>query len=181
MSVTMNRLLALVYVVTRGQEKMGAVGHTLVQKLFYLLQAGKKVPLGYKFRLYHYGPYCHELWGDLNVLEEYGYLSIKTKSNGFGYEITATDTGRAAVEENRDVEADLQDQVQELLELLGGEPVRKLEALATTHYVCNDWGEKGVNASKEQVIASVLNLKPHLHRSEVEVALTTLEEKGLNR
>ncbi|NPV93447.1 MAG: hypothetical protein HPY50_22045 [Firmicutes bacterium] len=182
MLTMMERLLILIKVVIKGQERIGAVGHTLVQKLIYLLQAGKAIPLGYKFRLYHYGPYCAELWGDLNSLKEYGFLSIIPKPNGLGYDITVTTEGKrwlAGMEGNQPSEIGLEEKVEDLLDLIGGEPVRKLEVLATTHYVCSDWKRKGILSTDENIIASVLNLKPHLTASEIESAIKILKEKNL--
>lgn len=175
----MERWAALTQVVLQGEKTLGASGHTLIQKLFYLLQEAKDYPLGYRFKLYHYGPYCAELWGDLNTLAELGYLTIQPKGNGQGYQITTTDLGRELVREYRAGFEGLGSMVDELLALLGGEPVRRLETLATTFYVCKDWRQKGITPKDERVIASVRNLKPHLTEQEVAVALVDLARAGL--
>ena len=190
---TIERIKLLLTVVDLGQTKIGPVGHTLIQKLVYLLQAAKGVPLGYKFKLYYYGPYCKELWGELNNLEEYGFVAIASKVGGWGYDISLTPKGRewlANETDNTDEAAgkvspnnDFRKEIEELLELLGGEPVRRLEALTTVHYIYSDWKRKGLGFSDDEnqkkLIESVKNLKPHLEEDEIELAYKTLEEKAL--
>lgn len=172
----MDRLAALTYVVEQGEKRLSSAGHTLIQKLFYLLQEAKKFPLGYKFRLYYYGPYCAELWGDLNTLAELGYLSIQAKSNGFGYEINVTADGKELINSHHVFLANARDKIEDLLALLGGEPVKRLEVLATAFYVFNDWKKKGIQPGDGEVIASLQNLKPHLKEDEIKTALKDLRE-----
>jgi len=45
----------------------GFIGRTAVQKIMYFLKA-LDVPMKYKFRLHHYGPYSDELRDDLDCL-----------------------------------------------------------------------------------------------------------------
>lgn len=169
---------ALTFVVAEGQRRLGAMGHTLIQKLFYLLQAAEGVQLGYRFHLYYYGPYCAELWGDLNTLADQGYLSIASNADGLGYRITATDKSQHLVEQYRSSLVELGDKIQQLLDLLGGKPVRSLETMATTFYVYKDWREKGVDAQDSKVVAAVKDLKPHLSEEEIRFGIQTLKKAG---
>ena len=45
------------------------LGRTALMKLAYLLQTVRRVPLGYDFRLYTYGPYQSDVLNDLGRLE----------------------------------------------------------------------------------------------------------------
>lgn len=172
---TMQRMALLVYLVMKGQERVNAVGHTQIQKLFYLLQNGKGVPLGYKFRLYHYGPYCSELWGDLNSLKEYGYLTISANESGWGYEIRILPEGRRFVT-GQGVAEEIRKKVDGLLEVLGGQPVRRLEALATAHYIFQDLRKAGLLPDEDKVVYHVLKLKPHLKENEVKEAFRQIKK-----
>ena len=49
------QLALLVFSIKEGVKCLGKVGHTLLQKLFYLLQYGEGVMLGYKYKLYCMG------------------------------------------------------------------------------------------------------------------------------
>jgi uncharacterized protein YwgA len=44
------------------------LGRTAVQKLIYFLQV-HEVPMRYKFRIYHFGPFCDDIVSDLDWLQ----------------------------------------------------------------------------------------------------------------
>ncbi|MCL4424003.1 MAG: hypothetical protein M1299_07615 [Firmicutes bacterium] len=174
--IQMQRYSALLYTVQAGQGKFGRVGHTLIQKLFYLLIYGKNVPLGYKFKLYYYGPYCAEIWGDLNTIKDYGLISIQPKPDGFGYDIAP---GNKTWPSLKEFASAIAPKIDELLDLLGGQHVRMLEVLATTHYVYTDWKKRDFEPSPDSVAESVVALKPHLTVEEAKQALALLKREKL--
>lgn len=178
MGKRLRRLGALAQAVYTGNQKGIVVGHTLLQKLFYFLQHGKGIDLGYRYRLYHYGPYCQDVWADLSYLEDVNAVTIKGSPNGFGYHIYP---GREIQDILSFAEDELKREVSELLDLLGHRPVRELECLATTHYVYKEMQDTGKDFAPllEAVKDGVLALKPHLGENEVWVAWQTLQEKGL--
>ena len=62
-------------------------GKTALQKLFYILQEVYRVPLGYDYTLYNYGPYSEELADDLVFLASMVTGSSKlTKQHILGIE-----------------------------------------------------------------------------------------------
>src|SRR5438132_3184516 len=65
------------------------LGRTAVMKLAYFLQALKKVPLGYDFRLHTYGPFASDVLDDLGYAGIFGAIKEKTiiQSEGYRYEI----------------------------------------------------------------------------------------------
>lgn len=50
-----------------AQKEGGFIGRTSVQKLLYFLKI-LGVPMGYRFRLHHYGPFCAEIMSDVDSL-----------------------------------------------------------------------------------------------------------------
>jgi len=174
------QLASLVYTIKEGVESLGKVGHTLLQKLFYLLQHGEGVMLGYKYKLYYYGPYCQDLWSDLHILHSEDLINIEPSPDGFGYIIgLGNETGRINSLEKL-VKDETREKAKKLLSLLGGEPVKSLESLATTHYVYSDLRRnKSKDFSKKLVVEKVLALKPHLNESDVQRAIQILEENDL--
>ncbi len=62
-------LLAMVVKEAAGvvQQEGGYLGRTAVQKIVYFLQV-LDVPMRYRFDLYHYGPFCSNILGDLEWL-----------------------------------------------------------------------------------------------------------------
>ncbi|MCR4418618.1 MAG: hypothetical protein QHH27_01620 [Clostridia bacterium] len=178
MGERLRRLGAVAQAVCAGTERGLPVGHTLLQKLFYFLEHGKGRDLGYRYRLYHYGPYCQEVWADLSYLEDVGAVSIRGGPNGYGYHIYAREDIKGLVSF---ADEDLRKQVNSLVEFLGGRSARELECLATTHYVYKELRRARQDSAPawETVMQGVRALKPHLSEDEVRAAWQALQEKGL--
>lgn len=179
MESRLEKLASLVYTVQEGEKRLDKVGHTLLQKLFYLLQHGEGAELGYKYKLYYYGPYCQDLWADLHVLDGQGAITVEATPGGFGYRIGVGANAEAVDYLQQFVDATTREKVGKLLDLLGEEPVKSLESLATTHYVYVDLRRRVRDCEKEMVVQKVRDLKPHLKASEISRAIETLEENGL--
>ena len=64
-------------------------GKTVLMKMAYLLQEVYKVPLGYRFTLYTYGPYSSEVLSDLDRSKFREWVNVNYNDNEVGYEITA--------------------------------------------------------------------------------------------
>lgn len=77
------RLAAISYVVSAKQD----VGKTKLQKLLYFAQEVVGVPLGYAFRLHHFGPYSFDLDDDLVRMKLAGNVSIEPDGQGYGYHV----------------------------------------------------------------------------------------------
>src|SRR5713226_6861666 len=50
-----------------GQKHGGYLGRTAIQKIVYFLQV-LNVPMRYRFEVFHYGPFCSTILGDLEWL-----------------------------------------------------------------------------------------------------------------
>lgn len=178
MGERLKRLGAVAQAVYLGNQKGIVVGHTLLQKLLYFLQQAKGVDLGYRYRLYHYGPYCHEVWADLTYLEDVGAVTITASPSRFGYHICPEETIEALL---HFADREIRNKMIELLDVLGHRSVRDLECLATAHYVCGSLmqGREEPDRLWPAVRDAVLALKPHLGEHEVRAAWQTLKQTGL--
>ncbi|MCX7805248.1 MAG: hypothetical protein N3A38_08675 [Planctomycetota bacterium] len=58
-------------------EEDSGLGRTKLMKYMYLLQTGKGVPFGYRFRFYLYGPYDPSVLSDLWLAEDWGAVTEK--------------------------------------------------------------------------------------------------------
>lgn len=169
MSEKLRRLAILYDLVCKGAQKHGYVGHTLLQKAVYLLQAGQGLDLGYNYRLYHYGPYCSDLWRDLNSLDDSGLIRVEGERSGYGYRITPVNPD--ADSPFGCLQAEEAAAVDDLLELMGDKHVRQLESIATTEYVyLAKLKATGHPPSVEEVTEGVLQIKPHLGAADVVAA-----------
>src|SRR5437867_1104734 len=68
----------------------GALGRTALMKFCYFLQEVRRVPLGYRFSLYIYGPFDSNVLSDLGTAESLKAVvsNIVYYSGGYGYEIS---------------------------------------------------------------------------------------------
>lgn len=80
---------AIINLVERSPQ--GALGRTAIVKLLYLLQEVRRVPLGYDFRLYTYGPFDSDVLNDLETAQSFQVLHVRTVlyPSGYGYEVKA--------------------------------------------------------------------------------------------
>ena len=170
------RLGTLTLVVDLAEKRSAPVGHTLMQKLVYLLQQALHQGLGYRFRLYHYGPYCEDVWADLQTLDNMGALSVSTSPDGYGFVIKTKDRAQQFIEAVDAVA--LKQQIRDLLAELGGQPVSRLELVATTHFMQAELRRRGHPASEADLVRNVLALKPHFNDAQVVDALRLLSQKG---
>ncbi len=169
------RLGTLTLIVDLAERRSVSVGHTLMQKLVYLLQEALNQELGYRFRLYHYGPYCEDVWADLQTLDNMGALSVSTSLDGYGFVIKTKDRAQRFLEA-ADAVAPKQ-QIQELLEELSGQRVTQLELVATTHFVHTELRRRDQLANVTDVSRRVRDLKPHFSDEQVVEAFDLLTQK----
>jgi uncharacterized protein YwgA len=172
------RLAVLVFTLKKGKEQLGVVGHTLMQKLFYLLQCGEGVELGYKYKLHYYGPYSRELWSDLNLLANEKVVNIEANPNGYGYKIELLEGENTNLLLN-EVDKNIKEKIFKLLKLLGKKRVENLEAMATLHYVYSDLRKREKEFEDEKIINLTQNLKPHLTNEVLLNAIERLRENQL--
>jgi uncharacterized protein YwgA len=76
-------LLAMVVKEAAGvtQKQGGYLGRTATQKIVYFLQV-LDVPMRYRFELYHYGPFCDNILGDLEWLMADEVISDSSSTPG---------------------------------------------------------------------------------------------------
>lgn len=152
------------------------VGHTLVQKAVYLLQAAEHADVGYDFKLYHYGPYSEQLWNDLRLLSDVGALRIDADENGYGYWISLGSKAEVIERESKQVPTE---KIRKVTDALGGAKSWDLELVATTHFVFADLGQRKRTKPTDSEIADiVVQLKPHFGPADVYSALALLQERG---
>ena len=74
----------------------GSIGRTAAMKYMYLLQILKNIPLGYEFRLYHYGPFSPEVLTDIEYAESLGALntSVVHFASGYKYKISPGESAK---------------------------------------------------------------------------------------
>jgi uncharacterized protein YwgA len=162
------RLAAIAYVVSAKKD----VGKTKLQKLLYFGQEAAQVPLGYEFRLHHFGPYSFDLDDDLVRMKLAGIVSVEPDGEGYGFHVRPARIS----EGSSHVPAPSQRaraQLDRVIEAFGGMAAQELELRATIHFAFTVRG-----GSDEEVIAQVKRLKPKFAETVIRAALTELRSKN---
>ncbi|MCL1808702.1 MAG: hypothetical protein FWG42_02920 [Clostridiales bacterium] len=145
------------------------IGKTAMMKYLYLLQTVEKVPLGYSFEIYTYGPYSSEAMSEIDHASQNGYISVlgvTFPSGVYGYSITCDSKGEMLLTESPVISA-YQTQINVIVHAFSGKTAKELELLSTIVYIAlmhdkNDWG-----MSEEDICASVQDVKPQFTLSEI--------------
>ena len=152
-------------------------GKTVLMKMAYLLQEVYKVPLGYRFSLYTYGPYSSEVLADLDRSRYRGWVNVEYIEDEVGFQITPGQKA-ATLSELQDSFKAYDAVVEKMVENFGSLRAKELELRTTISYV---WTK--LDGSEEQkgnqVIESVSQLKPHFNKDEIRMALEELKGMGV--
>ena len=147
-------------------------GKIKLQKLVYFLQEVKRVPLGYSYRLHHYGPYSFDLENDVADLMSKGYVKVTADPEGYGYHVQVENEAPDNIDEQA---AQYIDDVQALLHDFGEKDRPTLELMATIHFVNSILGPPG----KGRLTQEVKLLKPQFTQDYIESMAQEMEENGL--
>jgi len=148
------------------------LGKIRLQKLIYFLQEAKRVPLGYSFRLHHYGPYSVDLEDDVAELTLKGYVKVTANASGYGYDVEA----ESEAPDGADVHvAQYMGVLRDLCDDFGKKERAALELMATIHFVNSILGPPG----KGRLTQEVKLLKPQFTQDYIESMAQEMEENGL--
>jgi uncharacterized protein len=148
------RVDAIVSLVQAVQNKTDQLGKIQLQKLVYFLQE-TGVPLGYKFEIYHYGPYSFELSDQMSSLDSLGVLSINSDPSGYGFNIKVGTHGA-----KYKIDKKYSPKVEYIAKAFGSETPAKLEVKSTAHFVSKVLRKQGKNLPEALIVAKVKELKP---------------------
>ena len=153
-------------------------GKTVFVKMAYLLQELYKVPLGYRFSLYTYGPYSPEVLADLEYAELRRQVNVEYEGEE-GFSITPCKSA-VGVEGQMGPIINYGDQLTELVEHFGEFDARELELRTTSIFL---W--KKIRPLKDEdvdsVVETVRHLKPHFDKKTIRLAVDGLLEAGVIR
>ena len=149
-------------------DKLRDVGKTKMQKLIYFLQYAFNVPLDYVFRMHYFGPYSEELDDDLIDMKLHDYIDITPNPTGYGYHIRPSSE---VVDSMDNTIKQYAQQLNNYLDKLGSYDIQTLERLGTLHFVKHIEDK----ASKDEIIAKVVRLKPQFGKPEIGNSYEELE------
>lgn len=138
-------------------------GRTALMKFAYLLQAVRGVPLGYRFRLYTYGPYDEQVLADARIAAQLGFLKseLVTYPSGYGYQYAIGEDAGVATH------SDYDEDVQWVLSQFGHESASRLELISTLIFELCD---KSRRLDSQELVRRVREIKPHFSVDEIQAA-----------
>ncbi len=144
-------------------------GKTVLQKLVYILQEIYRVPCGYEYILYNYGPYSEALADDLSFFASMDGVKIDW-SRRLGYEIK--EAGKTAHFRKRGEEflTKYTSQINELIKEFGSMNAKELELRSTILYVF-----KEEPLEEKDLLNRVKEIKPHFSVAEINSAYKELK------
>lgn len=150
--------------ITEIARRSSNIGKTGMMKFLYILQSVGKVPLGYDFEIYTYGPYCQTVMSDIEFAEFADYINVVaiTYQNGMsGYHISAGKKSGELLEEDTAILSTYGGEIDRVVSFFGGKTAKELELYSTTVYVTLSFANNHWGNSKNEICRSVREIKPH--------------------
>lgn len=175
------RAAILARLIAKAPEKK--LGRTAVMKLMYFLQELKRVPLGYRFRLFTYGPFDSEVLSDLATATSLNTLTEETKiyPRGYGFEIMLGTCGEGLSQELERSNSELASQIDAVVKEFGAFGAAELELRSTILFVQREISQKGATWTNRTLAERVRQVKPHFTESTIEARIEEMKTKGLFR
>ncbi len=172
------RLAILATLVKRAPQPPG---RTAMMKFAYLLQTLRDVPLGYRFRLYNYGPYDSTVLNDLSRAETLRAVKEKTVAypTGDGYQYVAKEAADQICDRVAEEPRAFDDSIDWLLKRFGSESASRLELLSTIVYAEREMRAKGQDSSGGELCRRVRSIKPYFDEATISMAIDALARDSL--
>ena len=159
----------------------GYLGRTALMKFCYLLQIVRRVPLGYRFTLYSYGPFDSGLLSDLGTAEtrEAVTSSVVPYSGGYSYHIKRGRRADAVVASGNEFLRENSESIEWVLTEFGSHSSADLELESTIIYADREAGRKGEKLPIPELAKRVKAVKPHFDEDYILVKAMELFSKHL--
>jgi uncharacterized protein YwgA len=131
MTENKDRLAVLCYLIEKLSEATSnQIGATSIQKLVYLLN--RDVDLGYRYTMYHYGPYCGQLTYDQNMAAQLGLITVEWVDKK-GYDIKSIAGNQDLIDKNLSPER--KTSIDKIISHFGAFNANELSLIATAYFV----------------------------------------------
>lgn len=151
------------------------IGKTAVMKCIYLLQTIKKVPLGYHFEIYTYGPYSSVVMDEIDYARQCGLINVESltyPTGQFGYQIKCNESGKETAAKSALV-SKYNTEINEIMSEFGDKKASELELLSTIIFVATVYKLNG----KKEIIDLVGKIKPKFETEYIDEKYEYLKEK----
>jgi hypothetical protein len=170
-------------VITRLAEKSQNLGRTALMKYCYFLQTLRRVPLGYSFSLYSYGPFDSDVLADLDATESIGGVKTEVEyyPGGYGYRIEPGTRTDGAKRWSADFLKQHEGDIDWVLTQFGTLNSAQLELANTIIYSDREATGKSEKLMSNQLTQRVHDIKPHFSNAQILSLILDLKGRGLLR
>jgi uncharacterized protein len=172
----LNRIAAMVALVEGSHS---TIGRTALMKLCFFLQVIRKVPLGYSFSLYSYGPFDSDVMSDLQTAEGLNALKSQTViyPGGYGYDISPGPQAAQLKDYSKEFVDQYADEVGWVSTTFGRYSATDLELMSTIVFV----SIKESSLANPAIAQRVNVIKPHFSMSQIQSKVDWLDSQSLLR
>lgn len=155
-------------------------GKTAIMKLIFILQEVYKVPLGYRFSLYTYGPYCSDVLSDLDYSEAINGVKIyHVVSEPGGYNIEPSYEADGYIAKAKTFLDNHKGSINDMLKLFGKMTAKDLELRSTIVYIYKNYLKNRWEIDSTEIAGDVKELKPYFSTEQILEAYQELSETGI--
>lgn len=168
----LKRAAVLTRLIERLDNRGSWCGETHVQKAVYLLQDLGKVPIGFTFIMYKYGPFSFELRDDLTSMRADLLLRLKP-AGPYSPKILVTDMGRRIQGFYSLTLKRYEENIEFIAKSMGSKNADDLERIGTAFFVSQRLGDL---SSVDDRIAEILRIKPHICSDDARSAVIEMSQ-----
>ncbi len=160
------------------------LGKTAFQKIIYILQEIYDLPLGYRFDLYNYGPYCSTLMGDIDFTGHLKGIRVQAEnySGVSGYLIEKGEEYDKVINYSKDFILKNGDEIKQAISDFQSFSTKELEITATIYFIYDDIINNSFNPKPDNVRQELLEktkkVKPKFSEEVIEEKIKFLESKN---
>lgn len=166
---------ALIAYIARSIQPGHKLGKKALQKLVHLVSEIADVPVGYKFRLYTYGPFSRELATDVDILDSLDALTVSFSAERNGYEISADAHAEDFINKAEGYIEAYREGIDKILKEFGPRLAKELELSSMLTFIIKENLVDNIG-DDAKVVGKFLEIKPHYSKSQVEEGLVEIRQ-----
>jgi uncharacterized protein YwgA len=173
--VSWHKYAAISYVAEKAKGSPH-LGKTAMQKLVYLIQELAVVPIGYRYRIYNFGPYSSDLAEDLSYVEYLKGIRIGFDTDLNSYMIEPGEKSQFLTEKADEFFGRYREGMDRIIDEFGHQKARDLELISTVIYVAR--ALQSMKTYSEDALANqVQEIKPKFSAEEIRQTIKDLQSK----
>ncbi len=170
-------IISKIVIASQKRERPPVIGKTAIMKYLYILQKVYKLPLGYEYGIYTYGPYASMVMSDINHAEALNIINIGEEDYGDGVRGYSITPAESADEYEKEINSQYEDAVLQVLKQFADKNAKELELLTTIIYVYSNFKENAWPL--EEVPLDVHQIKPRFSIENITDEYRHLDEIGV--